>query len=201
MLYFGKREDNDDLLKQVDLAPMVAEELVLCLRAAKATHAVTPTTTDIAPSSRLRGSDPWLAYGITTEDTFVVADKYGNEFKRTDSRELAASAKEVGEHFRTLRVKMKEDIATAEKAFDAGKVDDALVTLRAVFAKGLVGYSECAAAETLYKKTLESGRKELEQSASDADKLKALSKRWQGTLLATDIAKAMQALETNARKK
>jgi hypothetical protein len=199
VLYFGKREDNDEWFKQVDLAQMSAEELVLCLRAPKV-DAPDAKTTDILPAAKLQTASLWQAYGVAKDDTFIVAEKYGNEFKRTDSRELAAGVNEVAAHFRALRKQMKEEVAAAQKSLDAGKAADALATLRTTFGKGLVGYPECATAESLYTKAMEAGRKELEQSKADSTKLKTLAKTWHGTQLAADIEKALKAAESTASK-
>lgn len=198
-MYFGKRLNDDEWFKQVDIAQMAAEDLVLCLRPVK-TEGAKPTTADILPASKLKAADLWLAYGVEKEDTFIVADKYGNEFKRTDSKELAAAVNEVAGHFRTLRKAMKEELATAEKALDDGNLSDALTSLRATMKRGVVGYPESAKAETLYAKAVEAGRKDLEAAKSDSAKLTALAKTWAGTQLAAEIEKALKVAASQAGK-
>lgn len=199
VMYFGKRQNDDEWFKQVDIAQMVTEDLVLCLRPAKVEDA-TPAPTDIVPVAKLKSANLWQAYGVDKEDTFIVADKYGNEFKRTDSRELAAAVNEVAGHFRTLRKVMKEEVAAAEKSLDAGKTDEALASLRETMKRGVVGYPESAKAETLYGKVVEAGRKDLETAKSDSARLKVMAKSWAGTPLAADIEKALKIAESQAGK-
>lgn len=199
VLYFGKREDSDDLLKQVDLGEMAAAELVLPLRIAKPEQAAKPSASFV-PAAKLAQSDLWSAYSVEKEDVFIVADKYGNEFKRTESRELAAIAREVAAHFREVRKQLKVEVAAIEKSLDAGKLDDALAGLRGVFARGVVGYPECNAASALHDRALTEGRKLLEKSRSDSNKLKAMATIWRDTALSAEIDQAIKALSPTADK-
>lgn len=174
---------------------MAKAELVSCVRLPKPEKA-TPFADSFVPASRLAATDLWSAYGVEKADTFIVTDKFGNEYLRTESCELAEHTKKVSSHIRAQRKQLKKHIAEAQAAFDKGDHDAAMTALRAGVALKLVGYDESEAAAKLATTVLEAGRKELEAVGTDAKKLEALSKRYAGTSLAADIDAALAKART-----
>lgn len=187
ILYFGNREDDDEFFSGIDVAEMAKAGLVLCVRV-REPEVKGDKPVAIVPTSRLAADDKWAAYGIEKADTFIVADRYGNEYKRTDKCELADATKEVGAHFRKVRKELRKNCADAETAIADGKTADALTALREALKTGVVGYDEANKAVELYNKLIEDGRKAMK--GADAAKLKQLAETYKDTDLATEIAEA-----------
>lgn len=189
---------DSDLLKAVDLAEASKAETVVCVRVPKpAEAAAAPATAKtLLPQARLKAADLWAAYEVKEADTFVVADKFGNESRRAVGAKgtaLAGYVKDVAKSFRTARAKMKTEVANAEKAAAEGNTDAALAALRKVFAQNLVGYEESEKAAAIYGDLLAKGREAL-KGAKDVAALDALATQWAGTELETEVATAKASL-------
>ncbi len=174
---------------------MAKAELVSCVRLPKPEKA-TPFADSFVPANRLAAADLWSAYGVEKADTFIVTDKFGNEYLRTESCELAEHTKKVSSHIRAQRKQLKKFTNEAQAALDKGDRDAAMTALRAGFALKLVGYEESEAAAKLATTVLDAGRKEFEAAGTDAKKLEVLSKRYAGTSLAADIDAALAKART-----
>lgn len=144
------------------------------------------------PASRLAAADLWSAYAVKEADVFVVCDKFGNEYRRTTKKELAELVKAVGKHFREQRVTLKEHVATATTAREAGKTADAIAALHKAFKLDLVGYEEAESAIKLYRDVLADGRKQLAAAGKDAGKLADLGKQFAGTDLEAEVNEAIK---------
>lgn len=184
-----------DLLKTVDLGEASKAETVVCVRVPKPAEAAAgpAPAKSLLPQANIRAADLWAAYGVTEADTFVVADKFGNEARRTKATALAALTKDVAKSFRVARNKMKAEVANAEKAAGEGNTDGALAALRKVFDQKLVGYEEVEKASAIYGDLLAKGREAL-KGAKDVAALDALAGQWAGTELEAEVAAAKASL-------
>lgn len=191
VLYFGNRLRTSEWLGETDLGELAKAEAVIGIRVTQPEEPTAFTQTRV-PQSRLTAADLWSAYGVKEADVFVVTDKFGNEYRRTTSKELAEVVKSTGKHFREVRLAIKELTEAAAKARDDGKVAEAITTLHKVFKKDLVGYTEAEAADKLYADILAAGRKQLAQAGTDTAKLTDLSKTFAGTDLEAEVTQAIQ---------
>lgn len=146
----------------------------------------------ILPAPRLEAADLWAAYGVTEEDTFIVADKFGNPFFTGKDACLSEKLREVAGHFRAQRKALRKQVAVAQKAYDDGDTAKAVKTLKEGLALGLTGYEEAVSAAELYSKLIEKGREQLKAADKDLKQLKALKKAYEGTDLAGEIDSALQ---------
>lgn len=164
---------------------------MVCIRAEKPEQAKAPAAS-IRPAPRLEAADLWAAYGVTEEDTFVVADKFGNPYFTGKDACLSEKLREVAGHFRAQRKALRKQVAVAQKAFDDGDAAKAVSTLKEGLALGLTGYEEAVSAAELYTKLIEKGREQLKVVDKDLKKLKDLKKTYDGTDLAGEIDSALE---------
>lgn len=191
MLYFGNRLKTSEWLGETDLGELAAAESVIGIRVPKPEDTAALATSRV-PANRLAAADLWSAYGVTEPDLFVVCDKFGNEYRRTNKKELAELAKAVAKHFREVRASVKENVETATKARADGKTADAIAALHKAFKQELVGYDEAASAVNLYNEILADGRKQLAAAGKDAAKLSALATTFSGSDLEAEITEAIK---------
>lgn len=188
VLYFGDRADTNDVLNEVDLANHVTAKTVVCVRVPKPQEAESPEApvTDDAIAAKAL----WERYGIEAEDTFVIADRYGNAAFKTQERALAGKLREVSSHFRGVRKQLRQETAAAKAALENGDKRAAIEASLRGKALGLTGYEEAMEAGKLHDELMQQGLKELKAAGKDAAKLDALVKLYAGTELEQEIAKA-----------
>lgn len=187
MLYFGNRLKTSEWLSETDLGELAAAEAVIGIRVPKPEEPA-PLAKSRVPANRLTAADLWTAYGVAEPDLFIVCDKFGNEYRRTNKKELAELVKGVAKHFREQRATVKDHAAAASKARDAGKTAEAISALHKAFKLDLVGYDEAEAARKLYADLMADGRKALLAAGKDSTRLAELAKVYEGSDLAAEIA-------------
>lgn len=192
ILYFGDRADTNDLLNEVDVANHVTAKTVVCVRVAKP---VTDAEPEAPVSDKQADTKPlWDLYGVTDEDTFVVADRFGNAAFVTKERALAGKLREVSSHFRGVRKQLRQEVQAAKEALENGDRRTAIEAALRARAFKLTGYDEAAEAGKVYSQLIEQGRKELEAAKDDAEKLEALSKVYAGTEVEAEIKAKSQTV-------
>lgn len=144
------------------------------------------------PAERLAAADLWSAYAVTETDTFIVCDKFGNEYRRTTKKELAELVKAVAKHFREVRATIKEQVEVATKARADGKTADAIAALHKAFKQDVVGYDEAQSAINLYGEILAEGRKQIAAAGKDTAKLETLAKTYAGSDLEAEITETIK---------
>jgi hypothetical protein len=187
VLYFGDREDDDELLAKLDINDEVTAGNAVCFRVKKPAEAE-PAAESILPPDRLGAADLWAVYGITEADTFVVADRYGNPYHTGKETALLTKLGEVNKHFRSVRKELKKFVKDARDARDKKDIAKALESLKQGFELGLNGYVEATDARKLYDEIIKSGRDSLKDA--DAKALEGLARTFKGTDLEAEIEKA-----------
>jgi len=191
VLYFGNRLKSSEWLGETDLGELAAAEAVIGIRVTKPEEE-TAFAKSRVPQSRAAAADLWSAYSVKEADLFIVCDKFGNEYRRTNKKELAELVKAVGKHFREVRVTIKEHVETATKARADGKIADAISSLHKAFKQDLVGYDEAQSAVSLYNEILADGRKSLAAAGKDTGKLSELSRTFAGTDVEAEVTEAIK---------
>lgn len=197
VLYFGEQADDSALLKGTDLSPLVQDGCVACVRVPRPAQPIAPVRAGLAPLARLQQTDLWQAYGVSKADTFVVVDRYGNEYRRGSSGKLAEAVRGVTKGLKALRARLKAETDTAQAALDAGDVDGALAATRKALKLDVVGYEEAEAALVVYGKLIEKGRAAVVAAGSDQVLLRALCEKWQGTEVQSAAEAALAQLGTS----
>lgn len=205
VLYFGNMELTDDWLKEVDLADFFGKGLVTCVRikeiANEAEAVETGPDTDagtvvskIIPSNKLESKDLWAAYAVKKSGTIVIADKWGNEYRRTDSQKVEALVIRMSRDNKKLQKKLNKSNESAKVALGEGDLKTASKELLKVFKANKFGWAQTNTAAELYVELLDKGREQIKAAGTDADMLSELKKILRGTDLDDEIAKSLEGI-------
>jgi hypothetical protein len=186
VLYFGDRADTNDLLNEVDLADHVTARTVVCMRVQK------PEEGSKTNADEYCGNELRKRYGIEAEDTFVIADRFGNAAFKTQERALAGKLRDVASHFRAVRKQLRHETDAARAALEEGNQRAAIEASLRGMALGLTGYDEAEDARKLHSELIEAGRKALKEAGKDAEKLNKLAALYAGTELEAEIKAATE---------
>lgn len=150
------------------------------------------------PTCKLTGDNPTRDYGVRTYPTFIVADKFGNEHFRIESKKPTAKDLEgffekVASKMEDASKKLQRNLDAANKAWSAKDRKNALASVMRNFKEGYVGLDPVEPTVRLYNELLEDARAEIQRlaEANDVKALKALKAQLKGTDAEKDVDKAL----------
>lgn len=159
-----------------------------------------PNSDSPVPTCKLTGDNPSRDYGVKVYPTFVVADKFGNEYFRIESKKPTAKDLEgfferVSSKMEDASKKLQKNLEAANKAWAAKDRSNALKAVMRSFKEGLVGLEPVEPTVRLYNELLEDARGEIKrlQDANDLKGLKALKGTLKGTEAEKDVDEAIAA--------
>lgn len=165
-------------------------------KAADDAEIATPSK-QIVPLSPLLAADLWKAYGITTANSVVVADWFGNEkakFARVPSENsLIKTIDGVTPAVERDAKALASDLEKLEQYVSKNEDPKAVKQAVKIFKRGLAGHESIAKTEEHYKKLMENGRTKIREleTAGDAVALRALRGTYRETDLEDEVGKAV----------
>lgn len=157
-----------------------------------------PNSDSPVPTCKLTVDNPSRDYGVKVYPTFVIADKFGNEYFRVESKK--PTAKELEDYFGRVATKMEDaskklqkNLEAANKAWTAKDRNNALKAVMRSFKEGLVGLEPVEPTVRLYNELLEDARGEIQRlaEANDVKGLKSLKGALKGTEAEKDVDEAL----------
>jgi hypothetical protein len=159
-----------------------------------------PNSDSPVPTCKLTGDNPSRDYGVKVYPTFVVADKFGNEYFRVESKKPTAKDLEgfferVSSKMEDATKKLQKNLDAANKAWTAKDRNNALKAVMRTFKEGIVGLDPVEPTVRLYNELLEDARGEIKRlaDANDLKGLKALKGALKGTEAEKDVDEAIAA--------
>lgn len=157
-----------------------------------------PSTDSPVPVSRLLSDNPTRDYDVRSYPTFVVADKFGNEYfriqsKKPQAKELEALFEQVAGKAEDASKKLQKHLDAANKAWGQKDRANALKSVLRVFKEGYVGLSPVEPTVRLYNEILEDARAEIKRlrESNDMKGLKALKAVLRGTEAEKEVDEAL----------
>ncbi len=162
-----------------------------------------PSGDSCVPTCKLTSDNPTRDFGVRTYPTFVVADKYGNEQFRIETKKPAAKELEgffekVASKVEDSTKKVQKNLDAATKAWSSKDRSTALKSILKNFKDGFVGYDPVEGTVRLYNEIMEASRAEIAslKESGDAKGLKALKTALKGTDAEKDADEALKGLSS-----
>ena len=193
----------DDWLKEVDLADFFGKGLVVCVRVKemkKDAEAVETgpdadtVVSEMVPGNKLEAKNLWAAYGVKKSGTIIIADKWGNEYRRTKGQKLEALVIKMTRDNKKLQKKLNKSNSKAKLALGSGDLKTASKELLKVFKADKFGWDQTDTASTLFEELVTKGREQIASAKGDADKLESLKKDLKGTGLEDEVTKSLEGI-------
>ncbi|MCF6227390.1 MAG: hypothetical protein L3J82_01825 [Planctomycetes bacterium] len=207
VLYFGNMLLTDDWLKEVDLADFYGKGLVICVRVKEkkkeaeavetgpdADSGIDTVVSEIIPGNKLEATNLWAAYGVKKSGTIIIADLWGNEYRRTKSQKLEALVIKMTRDNKKLQKKLNKSNSKAKSALGSGDLKTASKELLKVFKADKFGWDQTDTASTLFEELVAKGREQIASAKGDAEKLETLKKSLKGTGLEKEVTKSLEGI-------
>lgn len=166
--------------------------------------ATQPVTSPI-PVSKL-SLELWAAYGVTSANTVVLTDWFGNEkgrYSRIPGESALIKAIDgVAAQVASDAKSLDSDLQKLEKFVAANDDPKAIKQAMKIFKRGLIGHDAVAKTETHYGKLLENGRVKI-KSAEDAGDLagvRALRMVYRDTEIEGEVNAAIARVQASVSK-
>jgi hypothetical protein len=150
------------------------------------------------PTCKLTGDNPSRDFGIRAYPTFVIADKFGNEWFRVEGKKPTAKDLEgyfgkVASKMEDAAKKLQKNLDAANKAWTNKDLKGAMSNVMRTFKEGLVGLDPCEPTVRLYNDLIAGAREEIGRlkEANDVKGLKALKSALKGTEAEKDVEEAL----------
>jgi hypothetical protein len=192
-------QNSDSYLSDPTVKALVNDKAIFVRVAYTSDREKAPSASPV-PTCKLTGENPTRDYGVRTYPTFIIADKFGNECNRIESKK--PTAKEFEAFFEKVASKMEENSKKLQKNLDAANKawsgkdrKNALAGVMRSFKEGLVGYDPVEPTVRLYNELLEDARGEISRlaEANDVKGLKALKAQLKGTDAEKEVDEALAA--------
>ncbi len=193
-------QNSDSYVSDPAVKALVDDKAVFVKVAYNSDREKAPNADSPVPTCKLTGDNPSRDYGIKVYPTFVVADKFGNEYFRIESKKPTAKDLEgfferVNSKMEDASKKLQKNLDAANKAWTAKDRNNALKAVMRSFKEGLVGLTPVEPTVRLYNELLEDARNEIKRlaEANDVKGLKALKGALKGTEAEKDVDEALSA--------
>lgn len=208
VLYFPEEGldpvDASEQLHDLELAKMSQESAIFVMVEYNGDR--TPSFDDGSPvpTSKLLSPNLSRDYNITKYPSYVVCDWHGNEYDRhtkvPSPSSLIKSIEAVSDLMEKYNEKLQKNLDDARKELEDKNLRKFFKAALDNFKLGIVGLEAAEETMKLYRKTIDSGRAEvntiLENRPEDGEKrLKDMSKEYRDTELESEIKDALDILK------
>lgn len=193
-------QNSDAYISDPAIKALVNEKAVFVKVPYSSDREKAPSSDSPVPICKLSSDNPSRDYGVKAYPTFVVADKYGNEFFRVESKkptgkELETFCESVAKKVEDTTKKLQKSLDAANKSWSSKDRKAALSATLKTFKEGYFGYDQVEGFKRLYGELLEDARAEISRlaEAGDVKALKTLKSQLKGTEAEKEVDEAIAA--------
>ena len=152
----------------------------------------------ILERSRLSQADLWKAYAVDKADTFIVCDKYGNEFKRFTRKpsgtSVLSATKKIEKEVKKADEEAEKALAKFNESEKASLPERLKITVEGI--QGYIGIPNVEKLRAALEELLEPFDEPLETAIENKNEkaLKDFAKKFEGTRIATSAQKALDEI-------